>query len=197
MGLVYCTTALNQAAYRAEVGQVFEDSNIMVVRYPTFFTDPTDVQFTGALNSKYPVVNTGGVYATPVVLTEAQSASAILVNDAAGLDFTLPAIAAAQIGLSYKFLVTVSVTSNNFRVTAASGDLLLGSVLMADFDAAYTAPQGVYLTPNGSSHLVLTCNGTTTGGKKGTAVEFIAVSATGWFVTGLVFGDGVLATPFS
>lgn len=197
MGLVVCTTALNQASYRAEVGQVYEDSNIMVTRYPSFFADPTDGQFTGALNSKYPVVDTGGAYATPVVLTEAQSGSIILVDDAAGLDFTLPAVAAAQVGTSYKFLVTTTITGNNFRVTAAAGDLLRGGVFMLDFDAAYTAPQGVYKTPDESDDLVMTCNGTTTGGKKGTVVEFVAIHATGWFVSGTVFGDGVLATPFS
>lgn len=151
----------------------------------------------GAVNYKLQVTDTGGAYATPIALTEAQSGRNILVDDAAGLDFTLPAIAAAQIGTHYRFLVTVSVTSNNFRVTAQAGDLLKGGVWMVDFDAAYTAPQGVFLEPDGSDDLVFTANGTTTGGKLGTVVEFIAISATEWFVTGTVVGDGVLATPFS
>jgi len=151
----------------------------------------------GALNSKYQVTDTGGAYATPVVLTEAQSGRIILVDDAAGLDFTLPAIAAAQIGVHYKFLVKTTITSNNFRVTAATADLLKGGVWMVDFDDAYTAPQGVFLEPDGSDDLVFTANGSTTGGKAGTVVEFIAISATEWFVTGIVAGDGTLATPFS
>ena len=41
-------------------------------------------------------------------------------------------------------------------------------------------------------------NGSTKGGKKGTVVDVTAISATGWYVTGVqVFGDGSLATPFS
>lgn len=159
------------------------------------FTGNTTVS--GTLNYKRQVTDTGGAYATPIALTEAQSGRVILVDDAAGLDFTLPALAAAQVGTHYKFLVTVTVTSNNFRVTAQAGDLLKGGVWMVDFDAAYTAPQGAFLEPDGSDDLVFTANGTTTGGKAGTVVEFIAVSATEWFVTGTVAGDGVLATPFS
>ncbi len=151
----------------------------------------------GTINGKKTVVDTGGAYATPVVLTAAQSGAVILVDDATGLDFTLPAISADDIGMKFEFVVTVSITSNNFRVTAAAGDLLNGGVWMVDFDAAYTAPQGVFLEPDFSDDLVMTMNGTTTGGKKGTKVEFIAVSATQWFVSGIVAGDGVLATPFS
>lgn len=149
------------------------------------------------LNYKQEVIDTGGAFATPVVLTEAQSGRTILVDDAAGLDFTLPAVAAAQIGTWYKFLVTTTVTSNSFRVTAATGDLLRGGLAMWDFDAAYTAPQGAYYTPDESNDLILTCNGTTTGGKKGSVVTVTAIHATGWFVEGTLFGDGTLATPFS
>lgn len=43
----------------------------------------------------------------------------------------------------------------------------------------------------------MTMNGTTQGGKRGTRVEFIATTATQWFVTGIAVGDGVLATQFS
>lgn len=149
---------------------------------------------TGALNYHNQVTNTGGAYATPIVLTTAQSGRVILVNDAAGLDFTLPAIAAGDVGTRFSFVVTTTVTSNNFRVTAAAGDLLNGAVWLADFDTANT---GAYFAANGSSNLVVTCNGTTTGGKKGTWLDFIAISATGWWVQGNMFGDGTLATPFS
>ena len=190
MGLVVCTTALNNGSWRATVGEVYEDTANIVTAYPTFFADH-------GLNYKQNIVDTGGVYATPVVLTEALSGSTILVDDAAGLDFTLPAIGAAQVGIYYKFLVTTTITGNNFRVTAAAGDLLRGGVWMVDFDAAYTAPQGVFLEPDESDDLIFACNGTTTGGKKGTVVEFTDITATGWFVNGTVAGDGVLASPFA
>lgn len=195
MGIVKCTTAFSQGAYEAKVGELYDDSHYLVATYPSKFSDPSDFQVTGGFNYKANIINTGGAYATPIVLTEAQSGNVILVNDAAGLDFTLPAVAAAQVGTTYRFLVTTTVTSNNFRVTAASGDFLNGSVWIADFDTANT---GAYFTADGTTHLVMTMNGGTKGGKKGTVVDFTAISATGWFVTGVqVFGDGVLATPFS
>lgn len=148
----------------------------------------------GVINYANQVTNTGGAYATPIVLTTAQTGRIILVNDAAGLDFTLPSIATADVGTNYTFVVTTTVTSNNFRVTAAAGDLLNGAVWLADFDTANT---GTYFAANGSSNLVVTCNGSTTGGKKGTWLTFVAISSTGWFVYGNMFGDGTLATPFS
>lgn len=149
---------------------------------------------TGAVNYKRQVTDTGGAYATPIALTEAQSGRVILVDDAAGLDFTLPAIAAAQVGTHYRFLVTVTITSNALRITAGAADLLKGGILMMDFDTANT---GAYFTPDGSDDLVISMNGSTTGGKKGTVIDVTAISATEWFVNGLVFGDGTLATPFA
>lgn len=150
----------------------------------------------GVVNYKSQVTDTGGAFATPIVLTTAQSGRKILVDDAAGLDFTLPAIATADIGTTFEFFVTVSVTSNSFRVTSAAGDLMTGSILLVDDTAAYTAPQAVVVKP-ATTFLVMTMNGTTTGGKIGTMVRFTATSATQWFVEGTANGSGVLATPFS
>lgn len=153
-----------------------------------------DAVISGSVNFKEQVTDTGGAYATPIQLTEAQSNRTILVDDAAGLDFLLPAIAAAQIGTIFKFLVTVTITSNNFRVTAGAGDLLNGAVLLMDFDTANT---GAYFAADDSDDLIFTCNGSTKGGKKGSWVEFLAVGANQWNVRGVLFGDSTLATPFS
>ena len=149
------------------------------------------------LNHKRQVTDTGGAFATPIVLTEVQSGRHIISDDAAGLDFTLPAITADNIGMWFRFLVTVTITSNSLRITAGAGDLLNGGVTMIDFDAVYTAPQAVFIEPDFSDDLIMTMNGTTTGGKKGTVVDFVAVTATQWFVSGTVGADGVIATPFS
>lgn len=154
----------------------------------------TTSTLSGAVNYKKQVTDTGGAYATAVVLTEAQSGRVIIVDDAAGLDFTLPALGAAQVGTHFKFIVTVTVSSNNFRVTALTGDILFGGVIMTDFD---TADKILWCPADGSNDLVMTMNGSTTGGKMGTWVEFIATGANQWCVTGVVIGDGTLATPFT
>jgi len=62
----------------------------------------------GAVNYKRQVTDTGGAFATPIVLTEAQSGRVLLVDDAAGLDFTLPAIGSTSIGMHFTFCATRS-----------------------------------------------------------------------------------------
>lgn len=148
---------------------------------------------TGAVNYKRQVTDTGGAFATPIVLTTAQSGRVILVDDAAGLDFTLPALSASDIGTHFLFVVTVTVSSNSFRVTAASGDLLFGGIQLTDFD---TADKCAFFAPDGND-LIMTMNGSTQGGKQGTWVEYIASSATQWLVRGVGAADGTLATMFS
>lgn len=165
----------------------------------TLFISPKGagvVNVTGPLNFKRQVTDTGGSFGVPIQLTEAQSGRVILVDDAAGLDFLLPAITSSNIGMTFKFVVTVSGTSNSFRVTAGAGDLLFGALPIVDFN---TADKITYFAADGTDDLIMTMEGTacTQGGKKGTWVEFIATSATQWFVHGLAFGDGSLATPFS
>lgn len=176
------------------------DADADVITIPTGGTQVDlagDATIAGAVNYKNQVTDTGGVYATPIVLTTAQSGRVLLCDDAAGLDFTLPAIGAGDIGTRFTFVVTVSVTSNNYRITAASGDLLFGGLLCIDADDVYTAPQVAFYEADGTDDLIITLNGGTTGGLVGTKVELVATSATQWFVSGMNLGDGVLATPFS
>jgi hypothetical protein len=161
----------------------------------------TTSTLSGAVNYKRQVTDTGGAFATPVVLTSAQSGRVILLDDAAGLDFTLPALAAADIGTHFLFLLTVEPTSNSYRITAASGDLLNGHVIIYDKDVAEGSTEALLqvFQANGSSHLVVTITGSddTQGSLIGGWLEFTAISATGWFVRGSLIGDGALATPFS
>lgn len=155
----------------------------------------------GAVNFKRQVTDTGGVFATPIVLTAAQSGRCILLDDAAGLDFTLPAIAAADIGTHYTFFLAVEPASNSYRMTAQTGDLLNGHIVIFDKDVAEGSTEALLqiFQANGSSHLVTTITGTddTQGSLIGGWLEFTAISATGWFVRGSLIGDGALATPFS
>lgn len=115
------------------------------------------------ISSRQNIIDTGGVFATPIVITIGQSGACFLVDDAAGLDFTLPAIASTEVGIYYDFLVQVSITSNSFIVTAQAADLLTGSVYLSDDTAAYTAPQGKPMKPDVTNDLIMTMNGTTTG----------------------------------
>lgn len=124
-------------------------------------------------------------------LTTAMSGSCMLF-DGASVAYALPAVGASDVGVYFDFLVTSVATAQT--VTAQAADLLSGAVWIADFDTANT---GSYFKADESDDLIFTMNGTTKGGKIGSFLRFTCISATRWFVQGNVYGDGVLATPFS
>lgn len=131
------------------------------------------------------------VAADGAALTAARSNRLILL-DTAGIDYTLPAISAADDGLTFNFYGEVASTSQS--VVAAAGDFLAGGLDLTS-DSIPTADS---FAANGSSHLTIALNGTTTGGA--IAGSFFTVRARGdkWWVSGKLLGTGTpLATPFS
>jgi hypothetical protein len=77
---------------------------------------------------------------------------------------------------------------------------LLGVVQMFSGEAVTPAVNvGPYqFAGNGSSHIKVTTNGTTTGGGIGSVMDFHCVSATQWLVSGVLKSpSGNMATPFS
>jgi hypothetical protein len=147
------------------------------------------------------VVDTGGAFATPIVLTAADSGKHYLLDDAAGLDFTLPAIVTANVGMQFIFYLQTEPTSNSYRWTAQAADLLIGQVVIYDKDVAEGSTEALLqiMRPDGSDDLITTITGTddTQGSLVGGWLEFTAITATRWFVRGSLIGDGALATIFS
>lgn len=127
-------------------------------------------------------------------MTAAMSGATMLI-DGATVAYALPAIGASDVGMFFDFVVTVAATAAS--ITAGAADLLTGGIILIDDTAAYTAPQAVVAKPDVTNDLILSMNGTTTGGKIGSKFRFTAVSATRWYVEGVSCGSGVLATPFS
>lgn len=123
--------------------------------------------------------------------TTAQSGQTFLFDSATGITYTLPA---PTVGLTYDFIVTTTVTSGNHKIiTDAGTTLLLGAVLVGSASGTPIMAQG-----NGSTHVAVTMNGTTTGGLVGTWINFKCVSATKWEVSGSdVTQNGAPATPFA
>lgn len=125
-----------------------------------------------------------------VTLTAAQSRSLVMLDRAAGIIFTLPA---PVVGLTFSFFVNTSVTTNNYKViTDAGTTFLIGSLVNIKTDLTTLFSIG-----NGSTHLSVTMNGTTTGGLVGTYLRFTCVSATQWLVEGANLASGTIATPFA
>jgi hypothetical protein len=146
-------------------------------------------------------LGTGGAFATPIVLTAADSGKVYLLDDAAGLDFTLPAVTAANVGMTFKFLLQTEPTSNSYRWTAQAADLLIGRIIIFDKDVVEGSTEALLQLnrPDGTDDLICTITGTddTQGSLVGGSVEFTAITATRWWVEGILIGDGALATNFS
>ncbi len=121
--------------------------------------------------------------------TAAQGGSLFLI-DGAALAIALPAVGASDVGLMLDFKVTVAAT--NVVITAQAGDILVGGVEMTG-----TTPAAGHFKPNGTTNLVTTLNGTTKGGEVGSWLRFTCLSATSWWVEGVLLGSGTLVSPFS
>lgn len=154
-----------------------------------------DVAVSGTLLHKRKV--TSLTTATPSAITVADSGTLYAFNRAAGVSIALPAIGASDVGTWFDFIFETTATGNHV-ITAQAGDLLKGGLWCVDFDAVVTAPQGIFLEPDGTDDLVITMNGTTNGGGKvGSWLRLVATSATSWYVSGTLAGDGTIVTPFS
>lgn len=145
---------------------------------------------------KFPTGSVTNAYANVIdsstatlTLTAAQSGSTVLLDRAAGTTVTLPA---PVVGLQFSFVVATAVTSNNHKViTDAGTTFILGGVVMTE---AADTNAGLGALFNGTTHLAILMNGTTTGGIIGTAFNLTCVTSTQWAIEGIVAGSGTLAT---
>ena len=127
--------------------------------------------------------------AAATTLTAKQSGALVLMDAAAGYTITLPVPVK---GMFFEFLQTVTQTSSTQKViTDASTTFLLGEVLT--FTTATASPAGFAF--DGTTHVSIATNGTTSGGIIGTRFKVEALSATVWAITGVVVGSGTIVTP--
>jgi len=127
------------------------------------------------------------------LITPSESGDLFLMDTATGQSFTLPV---GVIGLKYEFLVTTDLTSNAYAVlcsTATAGDFMVGHV----FGAIEAAATGEMHFANGSTHLGLSMNKTTTGGLIGTHIMVECIATNLWKVTGVTSCTATPATPFT
>ncbi len=123
-------------------------------------------------------------------LLSSQMGETFLFDSATGITYTLPA---PVVGAEFNFIVTNTVTSSNHKViTDASTTLLLGIVVEGSTNSTPSTFQA-----NGTTHVSVTMNGSTTGGVKGGRLRFKAVSSTLWEVDGLLPSASSQATPFA
>ena len=142
------------------------------------------------VNAKQNVISGQGATRT---LNELESGSICLFDRAAGIVYTLPTTPTP--GTYFDFIVVTTITSNAAKIITGSGtELLIGNIMNVDTD---TSNAVAAWTGNGSTHISVSMNGTTTGGIRGMRLRFTCLSSTQWIVDGIVAGSGVVATPFA
>ena len=125
-------------------------------------------------------------------LTAEQSGALVTLSAAAGLTLTLPA---PSEGMQFTVGVITTRTSNSYKIiTDAATTFLVGAVMAGD---ATIATSGDVFEADGTTIVAVTMDGDTKGGFIGTTLRFTCISATKWYVEGLVIGTGTMATPFA
>lgn len=162
------------------------------------------VEITGALTYssttpqigiKQPVTASGGATRT---LTAANSGSLNLFDAATGVAYTLPTPA---VGLVYDFVVTVLQTSGTNSVITATtaSQFIRGYITMfSDVDITPSATLGPKaFAGDGTSHVKINTNASTTGGGIGSWLRLVGMSTTVWQAWGILRSpSGTIATPF-
>ena len=128
-----------------------------------------------------------------ITLTEADhSGRTIAMDTAAGTVVTLPASTGG--GAIYRFLITVTATSNSHVIQVANATDEMRGFIFADASEA-TAPNTWWAADNDDT---LTFNRTTTGlAAQGEYVEVVDAVLNHYYVRGWTQSNGIEATPFS
>jgi len=133
-----------------------------------------------------------GEAAATRTLNRDESGSVLQFDSAAGVVYTLPT---PVIGMYFDFITTTTITSNAAKVITAdtASEFILGvcEVIGGTTETTLAA------IANGSTHVAISSNGTTTGGAIGGRFRLTAISTTQWYIDGYVKGTGTVATPFA
>lgn len=124
-------------------------------------------------------------------LTKAESGANVLFNRAAGIAYTLPA---AVPGTKFKFIVTTLLTSNAYSIITGSASIFIVGNLRGAIEGAATGEDHM---ANGTTHVGVSMNATTTGGLVGGIFEMECISSTLWIIRGTNVCTATPATPFT
>lgn len=110
----------------------------------------------------------------------------IEINDADGA-VTLPTITTDTIGAKYTFFIGTDAT--DLDVQTDGTDKFVGSLSVAGTTTKAFAPA--------AANDVISMNGTTTGGDRGSIIEVTAIATAEYMVSGTLVGSGTVVTPFA
>lgn len=165
--------------------------------FPTTSDLPFYVQYGRIDGAFFQVPNMVANSAVDRTLQSSESGTTVYVqagsaNDTTGIaDIILPTPTA---GLIFDVNWLTSITAGSVKVkTAAGTQFIAGGISVISSGGTGAAN----VNCNGTSHIAVVVNGTTTGGAIGSWLRFKALSSTLWSVSGQLSGSGVAATPCS
>jgi hypothetical protein len=172
-----------------DIGTLADDDKFVVYDTSTGRTKSTTGLQVKAYNNSGALI-AGGATLTMVEATHA--GKTIALDTAAGSIVTLPASTGG--GAVYRFLVTVTATSNSHIIKVANASDEMRGYVIQDSDTA-TAPNTWWAADNDDT---ITLNRTTTGlAAQGEYFEIVDAVLNHFFVRGYSQASGTEATPFS
>lgn len=129
---------------------------------------------------------------TPIAAASLLSNGVYGVSKADGIALTLPTLSTANIGYTIRFHIITTSTAGGYIWTSAATNVMIGGLwsTIANPDAANDMEFNIATGTNNT----LTLGATTACGLAGGYVDFTAISATQWAVSGVVLGSGALAS---
>ena len=127
-------------------------------------------------------------------LVASESGSLILLDAATQITVRLPT---PVVGMNFTFLCTVSVTASDTHkviTKTIASEFIVGGIMSASLTIATS---GDFFVADGSTHVAITQNGSTTGGLVGGIFTLTAISTTQWAISGVNVGSGTNADPFA
>ena len=126
------------------------------------------------------------------VLLPSESGALCMFNVAAGSQvYTLPAIGANDVGMSFDFSVTVTGTTT-YSIDATSATIG-GGLLMA----STTPNESDFIPATLASTVSIDLDSVTTGENAGGYFRMVAIDTSHWTVGGYAVGVGTMLTPFA
>ena len=139
----------------------------------------------------YPKVNII-TWSSAKTLLASETGSLIITGDTSAGILTLPVAATAGTGWYCDILINHAQASAATHISASANGVFEGGVLLVDKD---TADKTLFVAPGGSDDWI-NLNAATKGNDPGGKIRIVC-DGTNWFVSGVLVGDGSLATPFA
>jgi hypothetical protein len=167
-----------------DVASTYVDSNITAV-------DSITVTAKGSISNAKVLT-----WSSALELTAADTGALVVTGDTTAGILTLPTAATAGMGWFVDIRIEHAQASAATHISASGNGVFKGGYFAADKDTASDSAKNQFFIPNGSSNDWINLDAATKGNDPGGQLRIIC-DGTNWHVSGILVGDGNLATAFA